>query len=45
MSYQKLIFMNMIQKLRLTDKIFILNSQNMTITYILKLNISNKIVI
>jgi hypothetical protein len=38
--FQKLIFMNMIQKVSSKDLIFILNSQNLTPAYILKLNIN-----
>jgi hypothetical protein len=45
MSYKKLILMNMIQKLRLKDKILILNSQTMTVTYLGILHIYNNKVI
>jgi hypothetical protein len=45
MSYKKLILMNMIQKLGLKDKILILNSQTLTLTYLGILFIYNNIVI
>jgi hypothetical protein len=45
MSYKKIILMNMNQKLRLKDKILILNSQTLTLTYLGILHIYNNIVI
>jgi hypothetical protein len=45
MSYKKLILMNMIQKLRLKDKTFILNPQTLTLTYLGILHIHNNRVI